>query len=77
MKNLKNLLAILILILIVACSKDDGPSPTILKANNISPNTVPKNTIVTIKGTGFSDITANILVTLNGKNCTVIKSLLL
>ena len=56
MKNLKNLLAILILIIIVACSKDYGPSPIILKANTISPNTVPKNTIVTIKGNGFSDV---------------------
>ena len=60
MKNLKNLLAILILILIVSCSKDDGPYPTILKANTISPNTGTKNTIVTIKGTGFSDIAPNI-----------------
>lgn len=78
MKTFKKFLAILLLVLIIACSKDsntpDIPVATNLLITTISPTTGPKNTVVTIIGTGFSTTTANNIVTINGKACPVLNS---
>ncbi|MCE2994181.1 MAG: IPT/TIG domain-containing protein [Cyclobacteriaceae bacterium] len=47
------------------------PDPIPLVVTSISPTTGPKNTAVTITGTGFSTITSANVVTLNGKVCPV------
>lgn len=80
MKNLRNYFILFILVLIASCSKDSDPSATTdapivnLAITNISPTTGPKNTPVTITGTGFSTTLANNTVTINGKVCTIIST---
>ncbi len=77
MKNLKNLCAILILVLITSCSKDsDAPTLTAadISITNITPTTGSKNTIVTISGTGFSATAIDNMVTLNSTGCQIINS---
>ena len=78
MKNLKNLFTLLILVLVISCSKDSDTPPTtvapVLAITAISPTTGPKNTPVTITGTGFSTTAGNNAVTLNGKVCPVVNS---
>ena len=80
MKNLKTIITLFILVMIAACSKDsDAPetadAPIVnLAITNISPATGPKNTPVTITGTGFSPTAGNNAVTLNGKVCPVVNS---
>ncbi len=78
MKNLKNIFTLFILVLIASCSKDsDTPSEPIapqLAISSISPSTGPKNTIVTITGTGFSTTNSENVVTINGKVCPIVNS---
>lgn len=80
MKNLKNYFTLFILVLITSCSKDNDTTETPdglivnLAITNISPTTGPKNTPVTITGTGFSTTPANNAVTINGKVCSVVNS---
>ena len=80
MKNLKTIITLFILVMIAACSKDsDAPetadAPIVnLAITNISPATGPKNTPVTITGTGFSTTASNNAVTINGKVCPVVNS---
>jgi sugar lactone lactonase YvrE len=47
------------------------PDPPALAITSIAPTTGPKNTVVTITGTGFSTTAANNDVTLNNKVCSV------
>jgi hypothetical protein len=47
------------------------PDPTPLSITSISPDTGPKNTVVTITGTGFSAVASENAVTLNSKVCPV------
>ncbi len=78
MKNLKTIITLFILVLIASCSKDsyapDAPDASVLVITNISPITGPKNTAVTITGTGFSTTASNNAVTINGKVCPVVNS---
>ena len=78
MKNLKILFTLLILVLVISCSKDSDTPPTpvapVLAITAISPTTGPKNTPVTITGTGFSTTAGNNAVNLNGKVCPVVNS---
>lgn len=47
------------------------PDPIPVAVTSISPTTGPKNTVVTITGTGFSTTASANVVTLNGKVCPV------
>ena len=75
---MKKIIAIFSLLLLLSCSKDSDTPPTpvapVLAITAISPTTGPKNTPVTITGTGFSTTAGNNAVTLNGKVCPVVNS---
>ena len=78
MKNLKTIITLFILVLIASCSKDSDETAAaatpLLAITAINPATGPKNTPVTISGTGFSTTPGNNAVTLNGKVCPVVNS---
>lgn len=76
MKYLKTIFALFLITIIISCSKDENNSVAAvdLVITNISPATGPKNTPVTIIGTGFSAINSENTVTINGKVCPLINS---
>jgi uncharacterized protein (TIGR03437 family) len=80
MKDIKKIIALFSILFLLSCSKDnDAPAIPVapivnLTITDISPTTGPKNTPVTITGTGFSTTIANNAVTINGKVCTIIST---
>jgi uncharacterized protein (TIGR03437 family) len=78
MKKFKNIFTLFILVLFNSCSKNNETPITTLLENlvitTINPSTGPKNTTVTITGTGFSTLANDNAVTLNGKVCPVVNS---
>jgi sugar lactone lactonase YvrE len=74
MKNLKKIFAVLTIVFIASCSKNDDtptPEPNPVAISSMSPTTGAKNTAVVLTGTGFSNNAASNIVTLNGKPCAV------
>lgn len=74
---MKNFITLFSLLLLFSCSKDDENNevaPVDLVITNISPASGPKNTPVTIIGSGFSSVSSENAVTINGKVCPVINS---
>lgn len=74
---MKKIATFFCLLLLLSCSKDDENNEVAtvnLLIASISPVSGPKNTPVTLIGTGFSPTTSNNAVTLNGKVCPVINS---
>ncbi len=62
----------MVLVLAVACNKDDEEAPPELTITSISPDSGGEGTEVNINGTGFSAIASENTVTLNDKACPVI-----
>lgn len=74
---MKKIITLFSLLLLLSCSKDDENNevaPVDLVITNISPASGPKNTPVTIIGSGFSSVSSENAVTINGKVCPVINS---
>lgn len=74
---MKKIISLFSLMFLFSCSNDESNKemiPIDLAITKISPTTGPKNTIVTIIGTGFSSTTADNIVTINGKVCPLINS---
>jgi uncharacterized protein (TIGR03437 family) len=74
MKNLKIIFAILCIISIASCSKDDNeqPKPTSsISIASILPSDGAKGTAVLLTGIGFSPNASSNTVTINGKSCAV------
>lgn len=61
------------LLILFSCSNDNDNKETLL-ITSINPSTGPKNTPVTIIGSGFSNVSSENVVTINGKVCPVINS---
>jgi len=74
---MKKAIALFSFLLLLSCSNDDGNkevTPVDLLITNISPASGPKNTSVTITGTGFSKISSGNIVTINGKECSIVSN---
>jgi IPT/TIG domain len=74
MKNLKKIFAILCIISIASCSKDDNEQPTPTSSISIAsivPSSGAKGTAVLLTGIGFSPNASSNTVTINGKSCVV------
>ena len=74
---MKKIIALFSLLILLSCSKDDDNkevTPIDLLITNISPASGPKNTSVTITGTGFNKISSGNIVTINGKECQIISN---
>jgi uncharacterized protein (TIGR03437 family) len=76
MKDIKKIISLFSILLLLSCSKDEDNKQ--IKADllitSISPEIGPKNTAVTITGTGFSNTIANNTVTINGKVCAIVST---
>ncbi|MFV8331735.1 IPT/TIG domain-containing protein [Flavobacterium sp. GSP14] len=70
---MKKTILLFSLLILFSCSKDDDNKETLL-TTSINPSTGPKNTPVTIIGSGFSNVSSENVVTINGKVCPVINS---
>ncbi|MEO7976678.1 IPT/TIG domain-containing protein [Flavobacterium sp.] len=72
---MKKIITLISLILLFSCSNDEDKKETIiLSIADISPASGPKNTPVTITGSGFSAISSENAVTINDKVCPIINS---
>jgi streptogramin lyase len=74
MKTIKKIFAILFIIIISSCSKDDNQQSTPTSSISISsilPSNGAKGTAVLLTGIGFSPNASSNTVTINGKTCAV------
>lgn len=73
---MKKIITFFSLLILLSCSKDDDNKEVKadLLITSISPASGPKNTPVTIIGSGFSTVSSENAVTINGKVCPVINS---
>lgn len=73
---MKKIITLLSLLILLSCSKDDDNKEVkaTLSITSISPVSGPKNTPITIIGSGFSTVSSENVVTINGKVCPVINS---
>lgn len=74
---MKKIITLFSLLLLLSCSKDEDNKEATprLQITSISPAIGPKNTPVTIVGSGFSAVSSENTVTINGKVCPVINSI--
>jgi sugar lactone lactonase YvrE len=73
MKNMKKIISLFSILLLLSCSNDNDNKEALL-ITSISPSTGPKNTPVTIIGSGFSPVSSENVVTINGKVCPIINN---